>query len=94
MENLCNSKGPVERCFCDGSIDKRREHDVVHVRGFARISLVQEMIQEFLNGKEGTQQTRLSVFLEQPCRLPLPLERALLNEGLAENHRAKRRLRT
>ena len=59
-------KGPVERCLCDRSIDKRSEHDAIHVRGFARISTVQKMIQEFLNGKEGTQQTHQSVFLEQP----------------------------
>ena len=35
MYYLRNSNGPVERCLCDGGIDKRREHDVVHVRGFA-----------------------------------------------------------
>ena len=48
MEYLRNSKGVL----CDGGIDKRSVHDVVHVRGFARISLLQKMIQEFLNGKE------------------------------------------
>ena len=48
MEYLRNSKGVL----CDCGIDKRSVHDVVHVRGFARISLLQKMSQEFLNGKE------------------------------------------
>ena len=52
MDYLSTSKGPDERCLCDGGIDKRSVHDVVHVRAFARISIVLEMIQEFLNGKE------------------------------------------
>ena len=42
-----NSKGPVERCSCDGGIDKRDVHDVVHVRGFPRSPIEQTMIQEF-----------------------------------------------
>ena len=51
MDYFRNSKGPVERCLCDRSIDKRNEHDVVHVRGFPRSPIEQIMIQEFfLNG--------------------------------------------
>ena len=43
MEYFGNSKGPVERCSCDGGIDKRSVHDVVHVRGFTRIPIAQDM---------------------------------------------------
>ena len=39
--------GPVERCLCDGGIDKRSVRDVVHVRGFSRGPVPQNMIQEF-----------------------------------------------
>ena len=38
MDYLRSSKGPVGRYLYDGGIDKRSVHDVVHVRGFARIS--------------------------------------------------------
>ena len=43
MDFLSTSKGPVERCLCGGGIDKRSVHDVVHVRGFTRIPIAQDM---------------------------------------------------
>ena len=49
MENLCNSKGSVERCLCDGVIDKCSVHDVVEVRGFTRSPIARNMIQEFFS---------------------------------------------
>ena len=49
MDYFRNSKGPVERCSCDGGIDKRNVHDVVHVRGFLRSPIVQTVIQEFFH---------------------------------------------
>ena len=64
MDYLRTSKGPVERRLCDGGIDKRSVHDVVHVRGFALISLVQKMIQEFFSmGTDPSIQTKRSLFL-------------------------------
>ena len=47
MDYLRTSKGPVERCLGDGGIDKRSVHDVVHVRGFLRSPVAQNVIQEF-----------------------------------------------
>ena len=32
--NMNYFRGAVERCLCDGGIDMRSAHDVVHVRGF------------------------------------------------------------
>ena len=46
MDYFRNSKGPVERCSCDGGIDKRNVHDVVHVLEVP----AQKMIQEFFSG--------------------------------------------
>jgi len=57
FEELCmdyfrNSMGPVEKCMRDSGIDKRNVHEVVLVGGSTRIPKVQQMIQEFFNGKE------------------------------------------
>merc|ERR1712080_742338 len=46
------SMGPVEKCMKDSGIDKRSVHEVVLVGGSTRIPKVQQMIQEFFNGKE------------------------------------------
>ena len=45
MDYFSNSKGPVERCICGDGIHKRNVHDVVHVRGFTRSPIAQNMIQ-------------------------------------------------
>jgi len=57
FEELCmdyfrNSMGPVEKCLRDSGIDKRNVHEVVLVGGSTRIPKVQQLIQEFFNGKE------------------------------------------
>merc|ERR1712241_85628 len=44
--------GPVEKCLKDSGIDKRNVHEVVLVGGSTRIPKVQQLIQEFFNGKE------------------------------------------
>merc|ERR1712137_605234 len=44
--------GPVEKCMRDSGIDKRNVHEVVLVGGSTRIPKVQQLIQEFFNGKE------------------------------------------
>jgi len=44
--------GPVEKCLRDSGIDKRKITDVVLVGGSTRIPKVQQLIQEFFNGKE------------------------------------------
>jgi len=57
FEELCmdyfrNSITPVEKCLRDSGIDKRNIHDVVLVGGSTRIPKVQQLIQEYFNGKE------------------------------------------
>ena len=43
MDYFRSSKRPVGRCSCDGGTDKRNVHAVVHVRGFTRIPIAQDM---------------------------------------------------
>ncbi|KAI8570388.1 hypothetical protein RHMOL_Rhmol01G0030000 [Rhododendron molle] len=43
---------PVERCLHDGRIDKSSVHEVVLVGGSTRIMKIQELLQDFFNGKE------------------------------------------
>ncbi|KAG8651320.1 hypothetical protein MANES_07G114100v8 [Manihot esculenta] len=43
---------PVEKCLRDAKIDKSSVHDVVLVGGSSRIPKVQQLLQDFFNGKE------------------------------------------
>nr|VDD25154.1 unnamed protein product [Brassica oleracea] len=43
---------PVEKCLCDAKMDKSTVHDVVLVGGSTRIPKVQQLLQDFFNGKE------------------------------------------
>ncbi|XP_071723466.1 heat shock 70 kDa protein [Rutidosis leptorrhynchoides] len=43
---------PVEKCLRDSKIDKSQVHEVVLVGGSTRIPKVQQLLQEFFNGKE------------------------------------------
>lgn len=43
---------PVEKCLRDAKMDKSRVHDVVLVGGSTRIPRVQQLLQDFFNGKE------------------------------------------
>jgi len=52
MDYFRNSMGPVEKCLRDSGIDKRSIHEVVLVGGSTRIPKVQQLIQDFFNGKE------------------------------------------
>jgi len=52
MDYFRNSMGPVEKCLRDSGIDKRNVHEVVMVGGSTRIPKVNQLIQEFFNGKE------------------------------------------
>nr|AET50612.1 hypothetical protein [Eimeria tenella] len=57
FEELCmdyfrNSLVPVEKVLKDSGIDKRSVHEVVLVGGSTRIPKIQQLIQEFFNGKE------------------------------------------
>merc|ERR1719326_621909 len=52
MDYFRNSMGPVEKCLRDSGIDKRNVHEVVMVGGSTRIPKVQQLLQEFFNGKE------------------------------------------
>ncbi|XP_075484915.1 heat shock cognate 70 kDa protein-like [Primulina tabacum] len=44
--------GHVEKCLQDAKMDKKSIHDVVLVGGSTRIPKVQQMLQDFFNGKE------------------------------------------
>ncbi|KAI4383990.1 hypothetical protein MLD38_009767 [Melastoma candidum] len=43
---------PVEKCVRDAKMDKSTVYDVVLVGGSARIPKVQQLLQDFFNGKE------------------------------------------
>ncbi|KAL0919616.1 hypothetical protein M5K25_011725 [Dendrobium thyrsiflorum] len=43
---------PVEKCLRDAKMDKSHVHDVVLVGGSTRIPRVQQLLQDFFNGKE------------------------------------------
>ncbi|CAH8362501.1 unnamed protein product [Eruca vesicaria subsp. sativa] len=43
---------PVEKCLRDAKMDKSNVHDVVLVGGSTRIPKVQQLLQDFFNGKE------------------------------------------
>ncbi|GJP43882.1 hypothetical protein CLOM_g3282 [Closterium sp. NIES-68] len=43
---------PVEKCLRDAKMDKGQIHDVVLVGGSTRIPKVQQLLQEFFNGRE------------------------------------------
>ncbi|GLT38258.1 hypothetical protein SLA2020_125180 [Shorea laevis] len=43
---------PVEKCLRDAKFDKSQVHDVVLVGGSTRIPKVQQLLQDFFNGKE------------------------------------------
>ncbi|KAK4267802.1 hypothetical protein QN277_024536 [Acacia crassicarpa] len=43
---------PVEKCLRDSKIDKSRVHEIVLVGGSTRIPKVQQLLQDFFNGKE------------------------------------------
>ncbi|KAI5072514.1 hypothetical protein GOP47_0012620 [Adiantum capillus-veneris] len=43
---------PVEKCLTDAKMDKSAVHDVVLVGGSTRIPKVQQLLQDFFNGKE------------------------------------------
>lgn len=42
----------LDKCLCDGKMDKKSVHDVVLVGGSTRIPKVQNMLREFFSGKE------------------------------------------
>merc|ERR1719230_40731 len=52
MDYFRNSIVPVEKALKDSGLDKRSIHDVVLVGGSTRIPKVQQLIQEYFNGKE------------------------------------------
>jgi L1 cell adhesion molecule like protein len=44
--------GPVEKCLRDSGIDKKNVNEIVLVGGSTRIPKVQQLLQDFFNGKE------------------------------------------
>ncbi|KAL5219584.1 hypothetical protein ABZP36_020268 [Zizania latifolia] len=52
MDHFRKCMEPVEKCLRDAKMDKSTVHDVVIVRGSTRILRVQQLLQDFFNGKE------------------------------------------
>jgi len=52
MDLFKNCMQPVEKVLSDSKIDKSRVHEVVLVGGSTRIPKVQQLLQDFFNGKE------------------------------------------
>ncbi|KAL2460963.1 Heat shock 70 kDa protein 5 [Abeliophyllum distichum] len=52
MDLFVKCMEPVEKCLRDAKIDKSQVHEVVLVGGSTRIPKVQQLLQEFFNGKE------------------------------------------
>jgi len=52
MDYFRNSMNPVEKALRDSGLDKRQIHELVLVGGSTRIPKVQQLIQEYFNGKE------------------------------------------
>ncbi|KAK9927437.1 hypothetical protein M0R45_024620 [Rubus argutus] len=52
MDHFTKCMEPVEKCLRDAKMDKSIIHDVVLVGGSTRIPKVQQLLQDFFNGKE------------------------------------------
>ncbi|KAF9599090.1 hypothetical protein IFM89_033697 [Coptis chinensis] len=52
MDHFRKCMEPVEKCLRDAKMDKSSIHDVVLVGGSTRIPKVQQLLQDFFNGKE------------------------------------------
>nr|XP_016508281.1 PREDICTED: heat shock 70 kDa protein-like [Nicotiana tabacum] len=52
MDLFMKCMEPVEKCLRDAKIDKSQIHEVVLVGGSTRIPKVQQLLQDFFNGKE------------------------------------------
>jgi len=52
MDYFRNSMGPVEKALRDSGVDKKALDEIVLVGGSTRIPKVQQLLQEFFNGKE------------------------------------------
>ncbi|KAK4431889.1 Heat shock protein [Sesamum alatum] len=52
MDMFLKCMEPVEKCLRDSKIDKSQVHEVVLVGGSTRIPKVQQLLQDFFNGKE------------------------------------------
>jgi len=52
MDYFRSCMGPVEKVLRDSGIDKKNVHEIVLVGGSTRIPKVQQLLQDFFNGKE------------------------------------------
>ena len=52
MDQFRRCMDPVDKCLRDSKFDKSQIHDVVLVGGSTRIPKVQQMLQDYFNGKE------------------------------------------
>uniref|UniRef100_A0A0D3E1S6 Uncharacterized protein n=1 Tax=Brassica oleracea var. oleracea TaxID=109376 RepID=A0A0D3E1S6_BRAOL len=67
---------PVEKCLRDAKMDKSTVHDVVLVGGSTRIPKVQQLLQDFFNGKELCNEKVQDLLLLDVTPLSLGLETA------------------
>ncbi len=95
---------PVEKCLRDAKMDKGQVHDVVLVGGSTRIPKVQQLLQDFFNGKELNKSinpdeavaygaaVQVRARLEAPSlstQLPSPPCRAVLPRGSGAHSRRR-----
>ncbi|XP_020225546.1 probable mediator of RNA polymerase II transcription subunit 37c [Cajanus cajan] len=68
----------VDKCLTYAKMDKRRVHDVVLVGGSSRIPKVQELLQEFFDGKD----LCTSINPDEAVAYGAAIQAALLSEGI------------
>ncbi|XP_027353427.1 probable mediator of RNA polymerase II transcription subunit 37c [Abrus precatorius] len=68
----------VDRCLSDAKMEKSSVHDVVLVGGSSRIPKVQQLLQEFFNGKELCK----SINPDEAVAYGAAVQAALLSEGI------------
>ncbi|RDX70269.1 Heat shock cognate 70 kDa protein, partial [Mucuna pruriens] len=68
----------VDRCLSDAKMDKSSVHDVVLVGGSSRIPKVQQLLQDFFNGKD----LCMSINPDEAVAYGAAVQAALLSEGI------------
>jgi L1 cell adhesion molecule like protein len=71
----------VKSCLTDAKMDKSAIHDVVLVGGSSRIPKVQQLLQEFFEGKELCQ----SINPDEAVAFGAAIQAAILSEGIYKN---------
>merc|ERR1739848_455170 len=82
MDYFRNCMGPVEKCLRDSGIDKKKVDEIVLVGGSTRIPKVQQMLQDFFNGKELCK----SINPDEAVAYGASVQAAILSQDGSETH--------